>query len=165
MVLASRRSQASPSLRRAAAWSSPSISMSKILPWRTLLSPSMARPLSAPSIALPCGSSTPDFRVTKTRAFIGSKAPCRSGCVRGRRHGEKRVERRRIAGGAQLGGDGGVAQQARAHRQRLEMVRARRFGGDQHENEIDRQAVGGLEIDRALEPGENPENILAFGQL
>src|SRR5271163_1746619 len=139
--------------------------MSKILPWRTLLSPSMARPLSAPSIALPCGSSTPDFRVTMTRAFIGSRTPCRSGRVRGRRHGQKRVERRRIAGGAQLGGDRGVAQQARARCERLEMVRAGCFRGDQHENEIDGQAVRGFEIDRTFEPGERAENVLAFGDL
>ena len=45
------------------------------------------------------------------------------------------------------------------------MVGARRFRGDQHEDEIDRQAVRGLEIDRALEPGEDAENMLAFGEL
>ena len=45
------------------------------------------------------------------------------------------------------------------------MVGARRFGGDQHENEIDRQAVRGLEIDRPVEPGEDPEDVRAFGEL
>ena len=39
------------------------------------------------------------------------------------------------------------------------------FRGDQHENEIDRQAVQSLEIDRALEPCENAENPVALGEL
>ena len=58
-----------------------------------------------------------------------------------------------------------VAQEASAHRQRLEVVRSRRFRGDQHENEIDGETVRGFEIDRALEPGEDAENLLAFGEL
>src|SRR5689334_7772084 len=44
--------------------------MSNTLPWRTLATPSTPSDLSAPSIALPCGSRMPDFRVTVTRAFI-----------------------------------------------------------------------------------------------
>src|SRR5260370_16580606 len=165
MVLASSRSQASPSLRRAPSRSSPSISMSKILPWRTFLRPSMESDRSAPSIALPCGSSTPDLRVTVTRAFTNFKSPAFSGRVRPRRHGQKRIERRRIARRAQLGGDCAIAQQARAHRQRLEMIGAGRLGGDQHENEIDRQAVRRLEIDWAIEAGENAPELLPFWEL
>ena len=46
------------------------ISMSNTLPWRTLATPSTPSDFSAPSIALPCGSRTPDFKVTTTRAFI-----------------------------------------------------------------------------------------------
>jgi hypothetical protein len=34
----------------------------------------MPSDVSAPSIALPCGSRTPDFKVTVTRAFIGDPA-------------------------------------------------------------------------------------------
>src|SRR5262245_9599866 len=45
-------------------------SMSKTLPWRTPLTPAKPSEASAPSIALPCGSRTPDLRVTVTRAFI-----------------------------------------------------------------------------------------------
>src|SRR3954471_23574887 len=43
--------------------------MSNTLPWRTLATPSTPSDFSAPSIALPCGSRMPDFRVTVTRAF------------------------------------------------------------------------------------------------
>src|ERR1700677_5310812 len=170
MVLASRRSQASLSFLRAVAWSSPSSSMSKTLPWRTLERPSTASPLSAPSIALPCGSSTLDFNVTITRAFMGrslswGECPGWSGRIRGRRHGQERIERHRILGRAQLGRNPAIAQQAGARRQRLEVVCSRSFRGDQHENEIDGESVRGFEIDRAVEPREDPENLLAFGQL
>src|SRR5215831_16135285 len=48
----------------------PSSSMSNTLPWRTLATPSTPSDLSAPSIALPCGSRMPDLRVTVTRAFM-----------------------------------------------------------------------------------------------
>src|SRR5262249_41673055 len=44
--------------------------MSNTLPWRTLVTASMPSDLSAPSIALPCGSRMPDFSVTVTRAFM-----------------------------------------------------------------------------------------------
>src|SRR6476619_3904484 len=43
--------------------------MSNTLPWRTLATPSTPSDFSAPSMALPCGSRMPDFRVTVTRAF------------------------------------------------------------------------------------------------
>src|SRR3954471_11464939 len=46
--------------------------MSNTLPWRTLAMPSMPSDFSAPSMALPCGSRMPDFRVTVTRAFTVS---------------------------------------------------------------------------------------------
>ena len=58
-----------------------------------------------------------------------------------------------------------LRKQAGAHRQRLEMVGSRRFRGDQHENEIDGESVRCLEIDRALEPREDAENLLALGEL
>src|SRR5215831_12204899 len=45
--------------------------MSKTLPCRTLSTPFMPSDLSAPSMALPCGSRIPFLRVTKTRAFTG----------------------------------------------------------------------------------------------
>ncbi len=45
-------------------------SISKTLPWRTDATPSKPSAPSAPWIARPCGSSTPSFSVTKTRAFI-----------------------------------------------------------------------------------------------
>src|SRR5215469_14969747 len=43
--------------------------MSNTLPWRTLAIPSTPSDLSAPSMALPCGSRMPDLSVTVTRAF------------------------------------------------------------------------------------------------
>src|SRR6476620_11102387 len=45
--------------------------MSNTLPCRTLATPSTPSDFSAPSMALPCGSRMPDFRVTVTRAFTG----------------------------------------------------------------------------------------------
>src|SRR5208282_317570 len=45
------------------------------------------------------------------------------------------------------------------------MIRARRLGRDQHEDEIDRKSVRRIEIDRALEAGEDAENLLAFCEL
>src|SRR5258706_4588684 len=50
--------------------------MSNTLPWRTLATPPTPSDFSAPSIALPCGSSTPDFNVTVTRAFIEDCSFC-----------------------------------------------------------------------------------------
>src|SRR5271156_4187553 len=44
--------------------------MSNTLPWRTLATPATPSDLSAPSIALPCGSRMPVLSVTVTRAFI-----------------------------------------------------------------------------------------------
>src|ERR687897_2687308 len=52
------------------ALSAVSIWRSKTLPWRTWPMPSKPRAPSAPSIALPCGSRTPFFSVTVTRALI-----------------------------------------------------------------------------------------------
>src|SRR5216684_6010860 len=68
MGLAKSFSAASFSAFSARPTSSPSSSMSNTLPWRTLATPAMPSALSAPSIAFPCGSSTPDFKVTVTRA-------------------------------------------------------------------------------------------------
>src|SRR5229473_2357239 len=68
MGLARSFSAASFSAPSARATSSPSSSMSNTLPWRTLATPAIPSALSAPSMAFPCGSSTPDFKVTVTRA-------------------------------------------------------------------------------------------------
>src|SRR3954451_24247261 len=70
-VLASSLSQAAFRASSAPALSEPDSSMSKTLPWRTLSTPAMPSDFSAPSMAFPCGSRTPVFRVTVTRAFIG----------------------------------------------------------------------------------------------
>src|SRR5215813_5381581 len=73
MVLASRVSAAFLSVVSACARSVPSNSTSNTLPWRTLAIPATPSALRAPSMALPCGSSTPDFSVTVTRAFIARR--------------------------------------------------------------------------------------------
>src|SRR5882672_2231056 len=70
-VFASSLSAASFSAASALALSEPDSSMSNTLPWRTLATPSTPSDFSAPSMALPCGSRMPDFRVTVTRAFTG----------------------------------------------------------------------------------------------
>src|ERR1043166_8612841 len=75
ITLASSLSAASLSAASARAGSAPSISMSNTLPWRTLAMPATPSDLSAPSIALPWGSSTPGLRVTVTRAFIAAAVP------------------------------------------------------------------------------------------
>src|ERR1700756_1024221 len=70
ITLARSLSAAALSAASARAGSMLSSSMSNTLPWRTLATPEMPSDLSAPSIALPWGSSTPGLRVTVTRAFI-----------------------------------------------------------------------------------------------
>src|SRR5262249_53995513 len=74
MTLARSLSAAALSAASARAGSTLSSSMSNTLPWRTLATPEMPSDLSAPSIALPCWSSTPGLRVTVTRAFIAKAA-------------------------------------------------------------------------------------------
>src|ERR1700693_2864429 len=68
-VFASSLSAASFNAASALALSEPDSSMSNTLPWRTLATPSTPSDFSAPSMALPCGSRMPDFKVTVTRAF------------------------------------------------------------------------------------------------
>src|SRR6185295_1921153 len=90
-------SAASFSAASALAASPSASSMSNTLPWRTLATPATPSDFSAPSIALPCGSSTPDLRVTVTRAFMavalrsgrnaaGADRPPRSIVARGAQH-------------------------------------------------------------------------------
>src|SRR5580704_945647 len=69
-MLARSFSAAFLSAASAAARSAFSISMSNTLPWRTLAMPPTPSERSAPSMALPWGSRTPDFNVTVTRAFM-----------------------------------------------------------------------------------------------
>src|SRR3954466_5923759 len=81
-VLARSLSAASFSAASARAGSPASSSMSKTLPWRTLATPCTPSERSAPSIALPCGSRTPDFSVTVTRAFTSALDQHRAGSLR-----------------------------------------------------------------------------------
>src|SRR5215471_17023073 len=78
ITLARSLSAACFSTASARASSALSISMSNTLPCRTLATPATPSDLSAPSMALPCGSSTPVFRVTVTRAFIAKNLSHRS---------------------------------------------------------------------------------------
>src|SRR5215467_777981 len=75
ITLARSLSAASLSEAWARAGSTLSISISNTLPCRTLATPATPSDLSAPSIALPWGSSTPGLRVTVTRAFIAGAVP------------------------------------------------------------------------------------------
>src|ERR1700726_2751080 len=69
-VFANSLSAASFSAASALALSEPDNSMSNTLPWRTLATPPTPSDFRAPSMALPCGSRIPDFKVTVTRAFM-----------------------------------------------------------------------------------------------
>ena len=82
------------------------------LAWRTVVTPSTTSDLSAPSIALPCGSRTPLFSVTMTRAFTDGLATSQA-AFEAAPWSEAR-DRRRVAGRAQLGGGRGVAAAERA---------------------------------------------------
>src|SRR3954471_11629561 len=73
-VFASSLSAAFFNAASALALSAPASSMSNTLPWRTLATPSTPSDFSAPSMALPCGSRMPVFKVTVTRAFT-SRSP------------------------------------------------------------------------------------------
>src|SRR5208282_3426061 len=55
--------------------------------------------------------------------------------------------------------------QPRTHRQRLQVICARRFRRYQHEDEVDWQPIRRLEVYGALEAGEDPENLFALGEL
>ncbi len=80
--LLAHRGELQPRIRRGRC---PGSSRSKILPWRTDDIPSNPRLLSEPVMAWPCGSRTPDLRVTVTRAFIDfrCRAPdARAGAAR-----------------------------------------------------------------------------------
>src|SRR6185312_12206509 len=68
-VFANSLSAASFNAASALALSAPASSISNTLPCRTLAMPSTPSVFSAPSMALPCGSRMPVFRVTVTRAF------------------------------------------------------------------------------------------------
>src|SRR5271170_5378079 len=165
MVLASSFSQACVRAARAAAASMASISISNTLPWRTLETPLTPSDFRAPSIALPWGSRTPGFRVTVTRVFIGPRLTPRSGRVRSRRLRHHRIDRRSVTRGAKLGGEVGIAQFASDRRKRLQMVGARGFRRDQQKDQIDRQPVQRLEVDRPLEPREHAENAPALSEF
>ena len=58
-----------------------------------------------------------------------------------------------------------IAQQARHARQRLEVIGAGGFRRQQQKNQIDRLAVERLEIDRPLQPREQPEQAAELRQL
>src|SRR5947209_8766799 len=73
-VFANSLSAAAFRVASAFALSEPDISISNTLPCRTLATPSTPSDFNAPSMALPCGSRMPDFRVTVTRAFTFASA-------------------------------------------------------------------------------------------
>ncbi len=83
----------------------------------------------------------------------------------GGRLAEQGVNGLGAVGAAQLVAGRPVAQQARYPRQGLQMIGSRRLRGQQHENQIDRLLVDGVEIDRCLDPGEKPIETVQAGQL
>ena len=64
--------------------------------------------------------------------------------------------------GAQLGAEPRIAQCARHQRQSLEVIDTRIGRGKQHENQIDRVLIGGVEIDRLL---KLEKRAMHLGQL
>ncbi len=58
-----------------------------------------------------------------------------------------------------------VAQEPRAHRERPQVIGAGGFRRDQHEHEVDGQAVGRLVVDGPLQPRKDAEDLLAFREL
>ncbi len=84
--------------------------------------------------------------------------------ARGRQR-QHRIDRLRVARGAQLLGDVLIAQQPRDPRQRFQMIGARALRRQQQEHQIDRLAVHRLEIDRPIEAGKQPEQLFQLGQL
>src|SRR5262249_1922018 len=82
-----------------------------------------------------------------------------------RRHREHGVQRFGIARIAQLVGNVGVAQETGDTRQRLEVICAGAFRCEQKEDEIDPLAVERFEIDRAVEPRKQAEQLVQLGEL
>src|SRR3984957_11674974 len=109
-----------------------------------------------------------------TRGRIGHSATARCSTPRPenrrlrrtrRRQRQYRIDRLRVARGAQLLGDVLIAQQPRDPRQRLQGIGARAFRRQQQEHEVHRLAVHRLEIDRAFEPGKQAEQFFQLGKL
>ena len=82
-----------------------------------------------------------------------------------RRHREHRIERGGIARFAQARDRCGLAQKPRDARQRLQMIGACPFGREQQEDQVHRLAVERLKVDRAVEPGEQADQLLELRQL
>ena len=82
-----------------------------------------------------------------------------------RRQGQHRIDRLGVARGAQLLGDVDVAQQAGDARQRLQMIGAGAFRGQQQEHQVDRLAVHRFEIDRAVEARKQADQLFQLRQL
>src|SRR5437868_12939035 len=100
-VLLSSRSHIDVRKARAVTGSASAISTSNTLPWRTELTPSKPRLFSEPLMARPCGSRTPDLRVTVTRAFIAVSWLSRAGVPEGHRLvllDQPRPRRQRVVG-------------------------------------------------------------------
>ena len=75
------------------------------------------------------------------------------------------IERVRVAGGADALDRARLAQDPGDAGQRLEVVGAGAFRGEQQEQEVDRLAVEGLEVDRLLEARDQAEQAVEFGSL
>src|SRR3954468_9884322 len=84
---------------------------------------------------------------------------------RRRRQRQHRIDRLGVARGAELFGDVLVAQKAGDAGERLEVIGAGAFGGEQQEDEIDRLAVHRFEIDWTIETREQAEDLFQLGQL
>src|SRR3546814_14627878 len=78
----------------------------------------------------------------------------RSGRVAGLALSQQGVDRFGAVGAAKLFADRAVAEQARYPRQRLQVIGAGCLRCQQHEDQVNRMIVDGIEVDRRLQSGE-----------
>src|ERR1044072_497913 len=100
-------------------------------------------------------------------SWIAGSSPTTTPESRGFRRPQRqdRVKRVGIARLAQPRHHLGLAQEPRDAGERLQVIGARAFRGEQQANQIDRLAVERLEIDPALEAGEQADQLLELRQL
>src|SRR3546814_17218637 len=94
-------------------------------------------------------------RSTRTDTLFPYKTLFRSsGRVAGLALSQQGVDRFGAVGAAKLFADRAVAEQARYPRQRLQVIGAGCLRCQQHEDQVNRMIVDGIEVDRRLQSGE-----------
>src|SRR5579872_2083854 len=86
-------------------------------------------------------------------------------CRARRRQSQHRIDRLSLARSPQFLSHVLVAQQPRDSRQSLQVIGARAFRREKQKDEVDRLAIHRLEIDRALKPGKQSEDLFELRKL